>query len=267
MAIRNWVHDRAIHGFPTFSVEDVKQEFASLSPQHIRTELNILTRKGIIADVYRGFYVIVPTHYVLRGVVPPLYYVDQLMAYLGKPYYVSLLNAAELLGVAHQRPQTFSITTLLPQPRVSAKKNPLLSWTYRREIDEEFLLAKNTETGVVKYSSAELTAIDIVQYSQNVGELSRAATVLEELCEVMDTSLFTDKLCNYTTLATLQRLGYIMEKVLFEQEKADVIFGRIKASGRKMLYTPLSKAADTTGAARDGKWKIIVNCEIETDDI
>lgn len=267
MTIRNWVYDKAIHGFSTFSVEDVKKDFASLSPQHIQTELNILVKKTIIAAVYRGFYVIIPTHYVLRGVVPPLYYVDQLMAYLGKPYYVSLLNAAELLGAAHQRPQTFSITTLLPQPRVSVKKNPLLLWTYRREIDEEFLLTKNTETGIVKYSSAELTAIDIVQYSQNIGGLSRAATILEELCEVIDMNLFTDKLCNYTTLVTLQRLGYIMENILFEQDKADMIFDRIKGSGRKMLYTALSKDADTTSAERDNKWKIVINCEIETDDI
>ncbi len=118
MTIRSWIHDKAIHGYSTFSVDEVKKEFAALSPGHIQTELNVLAKNSIISAVYRGFYVIVPTHYMLRGVVPPLYYVDQLMNYLGKPYYVSLLSAAELLGAAHQRPQTLSITTRLPQPRV-----------------------------------------------------------------------------------------------------------------------------------------------------
>jgi predicted transcriptional regulator of viral defense system len=267
MTISSWVYDKTIHGFSTFSVEDVKKNFVSMPSQYIQTELNNLVKKTRIAAVYRGFYVIIPAHYVLRGVVPPLYYVDQLMNYLGKPYYVSLLNAAELLGAAHQRPQTFSITTLLPQPRISAKKNPLLSWTYRREIEEDFLLTGNTETGIVKYSSAELTALDLVQYSQNIGGLSRAATILEELCEVMDMNKFTDKLCKYTTLASLQRLGYILEHVLFEQEKADVIYERIKASGRKMLYTDLNKESDIANVERDQKWKIKINCEIETDDI
>lgn len=267
MTIRNWVYDKAIHGCSTFSVEEVRQDFSSLSLQHVQTELNRLAKKHIVSAVYRGFYVIVPPHYVLRGAVPPLYYVDQLMAYLRKPYYVSLLSAAELLGAAHQRPQTFSITTLFPQPRVSNKKNPFLSWTYRREIDEAFLLTKNTETGIVKYSSAELTAIDVVQYAQNVGGLSRAATVLEELCEVMDMSRFTGALCRYTTLATLQRLGYILENILFEQEKARVILDRIKESGRKMPYIPLNRNAGVSGARRNERWKLMVNCEIETDEL
>jgi predicted transcriptional regulator of viral defense system len=119
----------------------------------------------------------------------------------------------------------------------------------------------------VKYSSAELTALGLVQYSQNIGGLSRAATILEELCEVMDMNKFTDKLCKYTTLATLQRFGYILEHVLFEQEKADVIYERIKASGRKMPYTDLNKESDMANVERDRKWKIKINCEIETDDI
>jgi hypothetical protein len=55
--------------------------------------------------------------------------------------------------------------------------------------------------------------------------------------------------------------------VLFEQEKADVIYERIKASGRKMLYTDLNKESDIANVERDQKWKIKINCEIETDDI
>lgn len=267
MTIRNWIYDKAIRGCSTFSLEEVKSDFADLSPQYIQTELNSLVKKTMIAAVYRGFYVIIPTHYVLRGTVPPLYYIDRLMNYIGKPYYVSLLSAAELSGAAHQRPQTCSVTTLLPQPRVSSKKNPLLTWTYRRKIDTDFLLTKNTETGTVKYSSPELTAVDLVQYSQSVGGLSRATTVLEELCEVMDINRITVKLCEYTTLATLQRLGYILENILSRQAIADVIYERIKSSGRKIPYTALNKEADIVRAKRDNKWKIIINSEIETDDI
>lgn len=267
MTVRNWVYDRSIHGLTTFSIEDAKRAFPSLSLSHLSNELVDLANKSVIEAVYRGFYVIVPTHYVLRGAVPPLYYIDQLMAYLGKPYYVSLLSASELLGAAHQRPQKFSVTTLLPQPRVSSTKNPLLTWIYRKEIAEEFLQTKNTETGIVKFSSAELTALDLVQYSQNIGGLSRVATILEELCEVMDMSRFTDRLCQYTTLTTLQRLGYIFEYVLYEPEKADVIYDRIKASGKKMLYTPLSKEHDIDDSERNKRWKILVNTEIEIDEI
>jgi len=54
--------------------------------------------------------VIIPPHYASRGVVPPHYYIDRLMAHQNKPYYISLLSAAALLGAAHQRPQKFFVT-------------------------------------------------------------------------------------------------------------------------------------------------------------
>lgn len=106
-----------------------------------------------------------------------------------------------------------------------------------------------------------------MQYSQNIGGLSRTTTILEELCEVIDMSRFTERLCQHTTITTLQRLGYIMECVLCEKEKADVIYERIKTLGKKMLYTPLSKEYSTDGVERNKRWKIIVNTEIETDEI
>jgi len=58
------------------------------SEQIMKNELNRLCSNKTIVNVYRGFYVIIPVHYVLRGSVPATYYIDQLMAYLGKPYYV-----------------------------------------------------------------------------------------------------------------------------------------------------------------------------------
>jgi hypothetical protein len=38
-----------------------------MSPPHLSNELVDLAGKSVIEAVYRGFYVIVPTHYVLRG--------------------------------------------------------------------------------------------------------------------------------------------------------------------------------------------------------
>jgi hypothetical protein len=49
--------------------------------------------------------VVVPVEYELKGVVPPVVYIDWLMAYLQKNYYIGLLNAATFYGAAHQQPQ------------------------------------------------------------------------------------------------------------------------------------------------------------------
>lgn len=118
MTLQKWIKDRAIHGFPTFSIEDVRDTGMYSSEQIVQNELYRLCSNKTIASVYRGFYVIVLVQYILRGSVPATYYIDQLMAYLNKPHYVCMLSAAELLGAAHQRPQQFSVMTTFPKRRV-----------------------------------------------------------------------------------------------------------------------------------------------------
>lgn len=68
-----------------------------------------------------------------------------------------------------------------------------------------FFVIKNSETGVIYYSNAELTALDIVQYEQYIGGLSRASTILEELTEKLDFRGASNKLFSYTSIATIQR--------------------------------------------------------------
>src|ERR1700720_1835083 len=53
-------------------------------------------RKQHLVSPRRGFYVIVPPQYLAWGAPPPPWYIDDLMPHEGRPYYVGLLNAAEL---------------------------------------------------------------------------------------------------------------------------------------------------------------------------
>ena len=85
MTLQKWIKDRAIHGYPTFSIEDVRNTGMYSSEQILQNELSRLCANKTIANVYRGFYVIFPVHYILRGSIPASYYIDQLMSYLGKP--------------------------------------------------------------------------------------------------------------------------------------------------------------------------------------
>ena len=120
MTIRNWIKQQESLGKPTFSYRDVKVNFSDMPEQHIMNELYRLSKQKIIQSVYKSFYTVIPIQYSVRGIVPPTYYIDQLMEYLAKPYYISLLSAAEIHGAAHQRPQRFSVTTLRPVVTIRA---------------------------------------------------------------------------------------------------------------------------------------------------
>jgi len=267
MTLQKWIEDRAIHGYPTFSIEDVRAVGMYSSEQILQNELSRLCSNKTIANVYRGFYVIIPTQYVLRGSVPATYYIDQLTTNLGKPYYVCMLSAAELLGAAHQRPQQFSIMTTFPKRRVVSTRNVTIDWFYRDKLPEGALITKNTETGNIKISNPLLTAADLVQYQQHVGGLSRVATILEELSEQIDIK------AQFTTLALTekkvvwQRLGYLLENVIEEKILADDLYEQLRSLPGFLNYLPLSTSAKDNTSNRDSRWKININIQIETDDI
>ena len=267
MTLQKWIKDRAIHGFPTFSIEDVRETGMYSSEQILQNELYRLCSNKTIASVYRGFYVIIPVQYVLRGSVPATYYIDQLMAYLSKPYYVCMLSAAELLGAAHQRPQQFSVMTTFPKRRVISTRNVIIDWFYREELPEDALITKNTETGTIRISNPLLTAADLVQYQQHVGGLSRVATILEELAEQIDIKSQFASLASFVKKVTWQRLGYILEHVVEENELADELYEQIRNLPGSLMYMPLSTSAEDNTSERNSRWKIKINVQIEKDDL
>ena len=267
MTLQKWIKDRAIHGFPTFSIEDVRETGMYSSEQILQNELYRLCSNKTIASVYRGFYVIIPVQYVLRGSVPATYYIDQLMAYLQKPYYVCMLSAAELLGAAHQRPQQFSVMTTFPKRRVVSTRNVIIDWFYREGLPEDALITKNTETGTIRISNPLLTAADLVQYQQHIGGLSRVATVLEELSEQINIKSQFAQLATFLKKVVWQRLGYILEHVVEEKELADELYDQIRNLPGSIMYMPLSTSAENNTSERNSRWKININVQIEKDDL
>ena len=155
----------------------------------------------------------------------------------------------------------------MPSTNVSKAKNRLLSWLFRKAIPEDFLLTKNSETGTIRFSNAELTAIDLVQFENAVGGLSRVATVLDELCEQCDFSKVNNELFDFTSVAAVQRLGYILENILEQNEQADLLYEKLLAYGKRLNYIALSTRSKKETMLRDSRWKININTEIQTDDI
>ena len=264
MNISEWIHSREIRGKATFSIDDVKGAFAERPSKSINTELSRQVSRGRVQSVYRGFYVIVPVQYQLKGVVPPAYYVDGLMDYVGKPYYMGLLSAAALHGATHQRAMKTQVMTVVPRIKASGK-NSLLDWNYRQEIPETFVMKKNAEIGTLRFSGPELTAVDLVQFASHVGGYQRVATVLAELMDSVDMGR-VGELLPFTTVATVQRLGYLLECVLSRQDQADALFQVLKMQGswNSILLNNDQARREEVPANR---WHVNGNIDIEVDDL
>ena len=210
ITIRRWVEALPKRGKITFSQKEVEENFPAMPVQHIRNTLYRLAVKKTVQSVGRGFFVVVPVEYGLKGIVPPIEYIDQLMSYLNKDYYVGLLNAAALHGAAHQRPQEFTLVVDADSLRDKVKEGVKINFVAKKKIPHMLVERVMTKSGYVSVSNPELTALDLLLYVRETGGINRVATILNELSEAMDFGYLEKDFFGYFNAAAIQRLGYML---------------------------------------------------------
>jgi predicted transcriptional regulator of viral defense system len=267
-SISNWIFELQKRGIITFSLDDVEKRFPNSSKYAITFSLNRLTENKSIMSVWKGFYVIIPVEYATWGVVPPVQYIDYLMKYINRKYYVALLNAAEFYGAAHQRPQQYSAVCEFPFIRDLSKKDTLVHFIItRKTIPQSWLKSFNTQYGIVMVSKPELTAADLITFQKEIGGINRACTVLYELMEVVKFGKLDKTFFDYVPTYTIQRLGYLLENELEQPKQAEILYSKAHTHGCNFQKIPLKYSKPTENCEFDKKWKIIVNEYIEIDEL
>lgn len=261
----NWIEKQQSWGKYVFNLEQVKTDFPNVSEQGLVLALSRLSSKGKVLSAYKGFYLIVPPEYASRGVLPPMLFIDSLMKYIEKPYYVGLLSAAALHGAAHQQPQEFFVVTDAKQ-KTTLKKGLKINYVTKKAIPENLLEKKKTETGYINVSNPELTAFDLIYYDNRIGGINRAASVLNELAEAMKPERITREFVETLTVPSIQRLGYILDEVLNQNALADKLYSESQNLNKEFFRQPLKAGKEKTGFPTNDRWKIIINTEIEIDE-
>lgn len=265
ISLVEWVDNLMSHGKIAFSMEELKLAFPNNSDTSLKQALNRLFKKKKAVSIYKGYYLLITPQYQSRGILPPAIYLDAFMKHLNRPYYIGLLNAAAFHGSAHQQPQEYFVFTNFPKLRPVGKKGTIVNYISIKEIPEKFLETRKTESGYVKISSLELTAFDLIHFEKRIGGLSRAATVLNELFDELKNESFNSAILTEVPSVSIQRLGYILEKVLNKKEIADNLYNQCKALKIKFNRKTLSASGEKAGFPYDEKWKLIINTEIEPD--
>ncbi|MBS0647333.1 MAG: type IV toxin-antitoxin system AbiEi family antitoxin [Verrucomicrobia bacterium] len=265
LSINDWIENLASKGRHSFSLNEVRYAFANDTEAAIKLKLTRLVEKKKIISIHKGYYLIITSQYASRGVLPPALFIDGLMKFLERPYYVGLLNAALFHGAAHQQPQEYFVVTNFPALRPTIKKGIKINYISKKEVPELYLEKRKTETGSIAISNPALTAIDLVQFDKRVGGLDRAATVLNELAEAIKPEQITKRFLREVPVAAIQRLGFLLEVIL----KKDIGKHLYKVSQKERLdffRIPLKTSAVKKGYLSDERWKVIVNTEIEIDE-
>jgi predicted transcriptional regulator of viral defense system len=227
----------------------------------LEAALRRLRQRGRVATPRRGFYVVVPLEYRKAECPPASWFIDDLMKFFNQPYYVGLLSAAAIHGAAHQQPMVFQVVTDRPTRPAQAGR-VRISFHKSRSIDKLPVTEVQTETGSMRVSTPEATALDLVRFASAAGRLNNVATVLSELAEKLNPKALV-KVARYFTVPDVQRMGYLLE-ILGAQDLAQPLADRLAARRyRPVLLAPERKTIAKIQA--NPRWRVIPNQEVEID--
>lgn len=172
-----------------------------------------LQRKRQLFNPRHGFYVIVPPQYLTWEAPPPSWYIDDLMRHEGRTYYVGLLKAAELHGASHHAVMEFQVVTNKQLSKIRAGRSFIVFY-FRKNMAAvlEGIESHKTDTGSMKISSAELTALDLLRYLHVVGGIDSIATILKDLGSRLDANKLASLAVHFER-TTIQRLGYLLDRL------------------------------------------------------
>jgi predicted transcriptional regulator of viral defense system len=244
----------------SFTFEELNQAFDS-SEQAIRRKLYRLKADNKIAIIRKDFYVVLPPEYSESGSLSVFLYIDDLMKYLGRDYYVALYSAAALYGAAHQQPMEYQVIVQSPM-RAIVENNTRINFLVRKTWEQEGIENKNSAAGYFNVSQPELTALDFMSFNGKIGGISRIVPILGELIEEMKPSKMYKIASGYPQISSIQRLGYLCDKVYDRQDLAKSIKRSLK--GKAIQNILLSVSSPKQGNI-DKDWKVDVNVIIEND--
>lgn len=257
---KDYIDQLTARGEISFTTQQMQHE-RCLTTKAVERAIYRLKRKGEVAAIAKGYYLILTPEFRKMGCLPPDYFIDDLMQHWQQDYYVGLLSAALYFGAAHQQPQLFQVVTDRYRPAVRCGQVKI-EFITKKTLSHTPTTQLKTHSGLMNVSTPEATMMDLCLFLRRSGGLSHVATVLDELAEAVTPAALKQLLDQNNELTWIQRLGYLLEQ-LGQQELADVLYQHIKNQPTNIVS--LAPYYPMRGAARDAKWRVAINAVIESD--
>ena len=191
------------------------------------------------------------------------------MAHSNRPYYVSLLTAAELHGASHQAVMEFQVITDRQLATIRAGRSNIV-FRYRKDMEAvaSGIDERKTDTGYIRIASVELAALDLLRYPRGAGGFDQIATVLVDLGRRIDPGRLA-ALSGAFERSVVQRLGYLLEWLGYG-ECTNELHEVLTLSGTKnwVELDPLEGSEHDFSAAvveRAKRWRVKVRRPPEPD--
>jgi predicted transcriptional regulator of viral defense system len=230
-----------------------------VSPNALKLAAHRLAGRGALVAPRRGFFVIVPAEYRKVGAPPPSWYVDALMRFQGKPYYVGLVSAAAIHGAAHHAVQEFHVVTDTPLRPIEVGRSKIRFFV-RRDVEDVPVVKTKTETGEMRVSSPEATAMDLARYPHAAGT-ENVPTLLAALAPKLHVGMLV-AVARHNEPRYVQRLGALLDRVGARGKTAGLARLVARLDPPEVALRPDRPAH---GARLDRRWRVRINDVVEVD--
>jgi len=222
--------------------------------------LNNLARRKLICTLTRGLYALWPATERKHGLTP-LKIIDPLMSYHKMPYYIGLLSAADHYGAAHQKPQVLQV--IIPG-RITLRKASKLRIDFHvfGHFPSHGITRVKHPFGYVPYSSPELTALDLLYFTSASGQFNNVCLVIRDMMPALKSRSLKAVIEKYPINASIQRLGFLLEKFGAGQQLMAPLNRWMKINGPRPAT--LASAYPRRGPI-NRNWKIVLNADVEVE--
>jgi len=193
------------------------------------------------------------------GAPPAKEFIDYLMDYLEKPYYVGVLSAAQIHGAAHHALRVFQVVVETTSPDIETGRAPI-HFIENSNLEEASVDRKKTRTGYIQVSTPEATVVDVVYYRKHAAGLDNVANIIIELGEDLEPSKLFEAAVRMHGTATIQRLGFILDKYGFKR-RSDPLESWVR--NQDVSRVSLLPSGERSGVHHDKRWHVLVNRELD----
>lgn len=222
--------------------------------------LERLHRRGQVFSPARGLYVAIPPEYRSWGVLPGDWFIDAMMAHLGRSYYVALLTAAAAHGASHQAPQVFQVMTGGGAPvrdrDIGRVRLRFYASGHLGDVDVERV---TVPVGYMTISTRETTVVDLVSHYRAAGGYDNVATILKEIGQLSGSALA--RIASARGRAVVRRTGWLVERY----GCADDLEALRQAARLDLGEPALLAPARGRGGRTDRDWRLRLNATVEPD--
>ena len=255
-----WVDSRQMRGFYTFTRDEALAAL-QLSRMAFDRASSRLAVKNRLARIYSGFYAIIPLEHLADGILQPDWFINDLMKYMKRPYYVGVLSAAAYHGASHHKIQAYHVVTNRSMRDIRCR-GVVIRFFRKTNIHATLLEQMKGYAGYLPVSSPEATALDVVRFYRHAGGLGRVMTVLQELGEKIDPHRLVQAAKADYCLSCAQRLGWLLEQTEFAGKAVRLYVWMAKQAP---LPVRLNPSLPIKGCKRDKRWNVWLNTNVEGD--